>query len=92
MTPEGYNRTHSVDFGGGWGSILARGQVEALQAVVEQLNGEGRCVVAMVPEAWALRRRVSNALLLLVTLGFRGKTPGLLLVSAPNPDAVTGNA
>lgn len=82
----GYNRTHSVDFGGGWSSILARGQAEAVGAVVDQLNRDGRCVVAMTPEAWALRRRVSNGLLLLITLGFVGKTPGLLLVSAPQPD------
>ncbi len=79
-----YNEIHTVSYRGGWiGLFAGENQRKALERAIPELNGSGRRIVAAVPDRWNIWRVVGNLLLLIVTLGFVGRVPNVILITEP---------
>jgi hypothetical protein len=78
------NELRAVTYRGGWiGLFAGESQLKALQRALPQINAAGYRVVAAVEDRWSFWKRLGVVLLLIVTLGFVGKVPNVLLVTEP---------
>jgi hypothetical protein len=83
-TPPGYNELHMVHYKGGWiGLFGGESQEKALRRAIPLINASGQRVVAAVADRWSIWKRIGVALLLIITLGFVGRTPNVLLITEP---------
>jgi hypothetical protein len=83
-SPATYNGLHRVTYRGGWiGLFGGENQIKALQRALPEINASGLRVVAAVEDRWSVWKRIGVILLLIVTLGFVGKVPNVLLVTEP---------
>ena len=83
--PNTYNQIHVVTYRGGWiGLFAGENQTKALQRALPQLNGAGLRVTAVVQDRWNIWKRLGMILLLIVTIGFVGRVPNILLITEPN--------
>ena len=79
-----FNQVHGCLFRSGWPAWLAgENQEKALMRVVPGLNASGRRVVAITPDRWSIWKRLLWALILVVTLGIVGRSPGVVIVTEP---------
>ena len=79
-----YNELHPVTYRGGWiGLFAGENQLKALERAIPRLNAANLRVVAAVEDRWSVWKRIGVLLLLLVTLGFVGKVPNVLLITEP---------
>jgi len=79
-----YNQLHTITYRGGWiGLFAGENQTKALLRAMPQLNASGRHIVAAVEDRWSIWKRLGVILLLIVTLGFIGKVPNVLLITEP---------
>jgi hypothetical protein len=79
-----YNQLHHVKYRGGWiGLFAGENQTKALQRAFPQLNASGLRVAAVVQDRWNIWKRIGAFLLLIVTLGFVGRVPNVLLITEP---------
>ncbi len=80
------NELYAVSYRGGWiGLFAGESQVKALHRALPEINVAGRRVVAAVEDRWSFWKRFGVALLFLVTLGFVGRVPNVLLITEPVP-------
>lgn len=80
----GFNMVHGCVFRSGWTAWLAgENQAKAALRTIEEINSSGRKVAACTPDRWSIWKRILWSTVLLCTLGFVGRSPGLLLVSEP---------
>ncbi|MGB7050665.1 MAG: hypothetical protein WBG41_03765 [Acidimicrobiales bacterium] len=83
-TPPSYNELHMVHYKGGWiGLFGGESQEKALRRAIPLINASGQRVVAAVEDRWSFWKRIGVVLLLLITLGFVGRTPNVLLITEP---------
>ena len=79
-----FNELHPIKYKGGWiGLFGGENQAKALQRALPQINASGLRVVAAVEDRWSVWKRLGVILLLIVTLGFVGKVPNVLLITEP---------
>jgi hypothetical protein len=79
-----YNQLHTVRYRGGWiGLFAGENQTKALQRAIPQLNASGLRVAGVVTDRWSFWKRLGVILLLIVTLGFVGRVPNVLLITEP---------
>ena len=79
-----YNQLHTVKYRGGWiGLFAGENQTKALQRVIPQLNAAGLRIAATVTDRWSIWKWIGVALLLIVTLGFVGRVPNVVLITEP---------
>jgi hypothetical protein len=77
---------YAVSYRGGWiGLFAGESQIKALQRALPEINISGRRVVAAVEDRWSIWKRIGVVLLFLVTLGFVGRVPNVLLITEPVP-------
>ena len=78
------NALYTVTYRGGWiGLFAGENQIKALQRSLSEINSLELCVVAAVEDRWSVWKRIGVVLLLIVTLGFVGKVPNVLLITEP---------
>ena len=85
-----YNQIHQVTFRAGWiGFFAGESQTKALDRVLDQVNARGLRVAAMTVDRWSFWKRLLWAFVLVITLGFVGRVPNILVVTEPmdTPDA-----
>ena|ERR1700722_5576282 len=79
-----FNDLHPVTYKGGWiGLFGGENQLRALQRALPAINASGLKVVAAVEDRWSVWKRIGVILLLIITLGFVGKVPNVLLITEP---------
>jgi hypothetical protein len=82
--PPSHNELHTVHYKGGWiGLFGGENQEKALRRAIPLINASGQRVVAAVEDRWSVWKRIGVLLLFLITLGFVGRTPNVLLITEP---------
>lgn len=76
-------RQYSGARAAGPGLFAGENQILALQRSLSEINALELRVVAAVEDRWSAWKRIGVVLLLIVTLGFVGKVPGVLLSTEP---------
>ncbi len=80
------NELYTVSYRGGWiGLFAGESQIKALHRALPEINIAGRRVVAAVEDRWSFWKRLGVTLLFLVTLGFVGRVPNVLLITETVP-------
>lgn len=92
-SPPTFNQVHGYPFRSGWVAWLAgENQTKVLQRAVLEINEAGRVVVALSQDRWSIWKRLLWALIVVVTLGFVGRSPGVVVISAPSVGAPVAQA
>lgn len=79
-----FNQLHVATYRGGWiGLFAGENQTKALQRCISEINANGRRVTAAAGDRWSVWKRIGMILLLIITLGFVGKVPNVLVISEP---------
>jgi hypothetical protein len=65
------------------GLFSGESQTKALNRTLDQLNAQGFAVASMVVDRWSFWRRLGWLLILILTLGFVGKVPNVLIATEP---------
>ncbi len=79
-----YNVTRRVTFRAGWiGLFSGESQGKAVERALEDLNRNGYRVVFIIQDRWNFFRALLAWLVLIVTLGFIGMTPNVLIIGEP---------
>ncbi len=82
--PGRLNEVRTVTYRGGWPGLFGgENQQKALERALPEINGDGFRVVAVVRDRWSIWKRIGVVLLLVVTLGFVGRVPNVLLITEP---------
>jgi hypothetical protein len=79
-----FNEIHAVSSKGGWIAVFAgESQEKALRRAIPVINASGQKVVAAVKDRWSIWTWIGTVLLWLITLGFVGRQPNVLLITEP---------
>jgi len=82
--PPSYNELHTVHYKGGWiGMFGGENQEKALRRAIPLINASGQRVVAAVEDRWSFWKKLGAFLLVIITIGFVGRKPNVLLITEP---------
>jgi hypothetical protein len=82
VTAIGYNGIFVVTFRGGWKALTGgMTQARAVRDATEQINRDGRRVVACVPDKWGFVKSVKMFLLAVISFGFKVYKKNVIFVT-----------